>query len=124
MVMPPLSSAFAPLRITRMFRGLPEALKADCNPLTRARTATSTETVSAMPSAVISVVVLRTVRLRRLYARGIAILARIPQRFEDRRARRVERGDERTGDADDEGDGHQGSADVGGDGERLHRLNK
>ncbi len=43
------------------------------SPLTSERMASSTATVSAIPSAVMSVVVLRTTRFRRLYARGMAM---------------------------------------------------
>ena len=61
-----LNSAVEPLRITRICSGLPEDWNAVCRPFTSARTASSTATVSAIPSAVMRVVVFRTTRLRRL----------------------------------------------------------
>src|SRR3974377_1501871 len=55
--------------------------------------ASSTATVSAMPSAVMIVVVFRTIRFRRLYARGMAIvqLIRGAQRLHDGGARGAQR---------------------------------
>ena len=52
--------------MTRTCSGSPEVESVERRPLTSARIASSTATVSAMPSAVMMVVVLRTTRLRRL----------------------------------------------------------
>ena len=60
------SSESDPLRSTNTCRGSPEIDSVVRNPFTSARMASSTATVSAMPSAVMIVVVLRTTRFRRL----------------------------------------------------------
>ena len=67
------SSDSEPLRMTRICSGSPLEESVLRRPLTSASMASSTATVSAMPSAVMSVVVLRTTRLRRLYATGMAM---------------------------------------------------
>src|SRR5262245_44606007 len=73
--------------MTIIWRGFPEDCRADFNPATIARMPRSTATVSAIPSAVMIVVVFRTLRLRKLYESGIAIEAeeiRFNQRLKPR----------------------------------------
>ena len=65
------SSASEPLRSTSALSGLPELTIVRRMPLASIRLDASTKTTSAMPPAVASVVVLRTKRLRTLYARGM-----------------------------------------------------
>src|ERR1700733_3636545 len=68
------NSELLPLRRTRICRGFPVFAKVALSPSTSASEDTSTATVSAIPATVINVVVLRTTRLRRLYAKGIFML--------------------------------------------------
>ena len=60
------SSAPAPLRRTKTFSGSPVEVSDVRKPVIIAIMASSTATVSAMPSAVMIVVVLRTIRFRKL----------------------------------------------------------
>ena len=61
-----LSSAVEPLRITITLSGWPVDVSAERSPSTSAKMLSSTATVSAMPSAVMIVVVRRATRFRRL----------------------------------------------------------
>ena len=60
------NSESEPLRSTSTLSGSPVAASVERSPVTSPRMASSTATVSAMPSAVMMVVVFRTTRFRRL----------------------------------------------------------
>src|SRR5579863_940573 len=72
---PAESSAVAPLRNTSTFSGSPLPLNAAFNPASNAIIKIAVVTVSAIPSAVITVALLRSFRFRMLYWMGTAIFS-------------------------------------------------
>src|SRR5215472_10622470 len=80
-----LSSDEDPLLNTRTLRASPDDRNAARSPSTSAKAANRTTTVSAMPMAVITVVVRRTMRLRRLYVSGIPMISSLILNIEEHR---------------------------------------
>src|SRR5512142_2403135 len=76
------TSASEPLRMTIAASSLPELARVLRMPAASISAAASTNTTRAMPNTASRLLVLRTVRLRRLYRMGIIGLLHAPQRID------------------------------------------